>query len=168
MTELAITKDFEHATLTIQAEFDATPERVWRLWTDPRQLERWWGPPTWPATVTRFDLEPGGQALYHMTGPDGQQSHGWWEFVEIDPPTRLVFKDGFAHDDGRPNLDLPVATGTVTIEAIGAGRSRMTGVTAYPDTASLENVLAMGMEEGIRGAFSQIDALLAEDVVANG
>ncbi len=45
-------------TMTLEAEFDASPERVWQLWADPRQLERWWGPPTYPATVTTHDLRP--------------------------------------------------------------------------------------------------------------
>ena len=47
----------------------ASPERVWQLWADPRQLERWWGPPTYPATFTQHDLAPGGHVEYHMTGP---------------------------------------------------------------------------------------------------
>ena len=57
--------DLEALTLTFVTEHDAPVERVWLLWADPRQLERWWGPPGWPATVTehiyriRRKLEPG-------------------------------------------------------------------------------------------------------------
>ena len=93
--------------MTLDAEFDASPERVWQLWADPRQLERWWGPPTYPATFTAHDLRPGGRVEYHMTGPEGDQPRGYWEIVEVDPPHRLVFRDGFANDDGTPNTDLP-------------------------------------------------------------
>ena len=50
MTVTAVQKDPVNLTLTLTAEFDATPERVWELWSDPRQLERWWGPPSYPAT----------------------------------------------------------------------------------------------------------------------
>ena len=46
MTVTAVRKDPEALTMTLTAEFDASPERVWELWADPRQLERWWGPPT--------------------------------------------------------------------------------------------------------------------------
>ena len=53
MTVTAVRKDPEALTMTLDAEFDASPERVWQLWADPRQLERWWGPPTYPATVHR-------------------------------------------------------------------------------------------------------------------
>src|SRR3712207_7455265 len=55
----AVRKDLEALTLTAESEFDATPERVWQLWADPRQLERWWGPPGYPATFDKHDgLEP--------------------------------------------------------------------------------------------------------------
>jgi uncharacterized protein YndB with AHSA1/START domain len=106
MTVTAVRKDAQALTLTLDAEFDASPERVWQLWADPRQLERWWGPPTYPATVTSHDLNPGGRVEYHMTGPEGDQPKGLWEVVEVVPPHRLVFKDLFANEDGSPNTDL--------------------------------------------------------------
>lgn len=55
-----VTTDHANATCVVAAEYDADPDRVWRLWSDPRQLERWWGPPTYPATVTDHDLTAGG------------------------------------------------------------------------------------------------------------
>jgi hypothetical protein len=94
----AVRKDPQALTMTIDAEYDASPERVWQLWADPRQLERWWGPPTYPATSTRHDLAPGSRVEYHMTGPEGDQPHGYWDIVEVDPPRSLVFPDGFAND----------------------------------------------------------------------
>ena len=73
MTVTAVRKDPETLTMTLEAEFDASPDRVWQLWADPRQLERWWGPPTYPATFTKHDLAPGSRVEYHMTGPEGDQ-----------------------------------------------------------------------------------------------
>jgi uncharacterized protein YndB with AHSA1/START domain len=107
MTVTAVRKDPRALTMTIAAEFDASPERVWQLWADPRQLERWWGPPTYPATFIRHDLAPGSRVEYHMTGPEGDQPHGYWDIVEVNPPRSLVFRDGFANDNGSPNTDLP-------------------------------------------------------------
>ena len=89
MTVTAVRKDPKALTLTIAAEFDALPERVWQLWADPRQLERWWGPPTYPATFTSHDLVPGSRVEYHMTGPEGDQPHGYWDIVEVDPLARV-------------------------------------------------------------------------------
>src|SRR5919106_865098 len=107
MTVTAIRKDPQSRTMTVDAEFDASPERVWELWADPRQLERWWGPPTYPATFTKHDLAPGSRVEYHMTGPEGDQPKGYWDVLEADAPHRLVVRDGFSNDDGTPNDDMP-------------------------------------------------------------
>lgn len=163
MTVTAVRKDPEALTLTLDAEFDAPPERVWELWADPRQLERWWGPPTYPATVTSHDLRSGGRVEYHMTGPGGDQPRGYWEVVAADPPRRLAFRDGFAKADGTPDTDMPSNDVAVTITDIGTGRTRMSIETVYPDPAAMEQLLAMGMEQGLTEAVGQIDAILAEE-----
>jgi uncharacterized protein YndB with AHSA1/START domain len=165
MTVTAVEKSPEKLTMTITAEFEASPERVWQLWADPRQLERWWGPPSYPATVTAHDLAPGSRVEYHMTGPEGDQPRGFWDIVEADAPRSLVFRDGFANNDGTPNTDLPVTTARVTIEEIGDGRTRMSIDSTFPSHEAMEQVLAMGMEDGITQAVGQIDAILAEETV---
>lgn len=165
MTVTAVRKDVEHLTMTLDAEFEASPERVWQLWADPRQLERWWGPPAYPATVTAHDLRVGGRVEYHMTGPDGDQPHAYWEVLEVERPLRLLVRDGFANADGTPNSDMPLNEFEVTITDLGSGRTRMSIASVFPDTAAMEQLLAMGMEQGISEAVGQIDAILAEDAV---
>ena len=162
MTVTAVRKDPQSLTMTLEAEFDASPERVWQLWADPRQLERWWGPPTYPATFTRHHLAPGSRVEYHMTGPTGDQPHGFWEILEADAPHRLVFRDGFSHADGTPNTDLPTGEARVRIEEVGQGRTRMSIESIFPSAEAMEQVLAMGMEEGLKQAVGQIDAILSE------
>jgi len=157
-----VRKDPAALTMTLTAEFDATPERVWQLWADPRQLERWWGPPSYPATFTAHDLAPGGRVAYHMTGPTGDQPRGYWDVVEVEPPRRLVYVEGFANEDGTPNDDLPRNEGRMTIEAVDAGRTRMSIESIFPSAEAMEQILAIGMEEGLTQAVSQIDAILAE------
>jgi uncharacterized protein YndB with AHSA1/START domain len=152
--------------MTITAEFDAPVERAWKLWDDPRQLERWWGPPTYPATFVEHDLRPGGTVTYFMTGPEGDTSRGWWRIISADPPRSLVFEDGFAGEDGKPNPDMPVVTGSVQLDGIPGGRTRMTLSSKFPSLEAMEQLVSMGMEEGIRLAIGQIDAILAETVPA--
>ena len=74
MTVTSVHKDPEALTMTITAEFDATVERAWQLWADPRQLERWWGPPTYPATVVDHDLAPGGRVTLLHDRPRRRQA----------------------------------------------------------------------------------------------
>jgi uncharacterized protein YndB with AHSA1/START domain len=161
MTVISSHKDTEALTLTFVAEFDAGIERVWQVWEDPRQLERWWGPPTWPATFEQHDFVMGGSSRYFMTGPDGDKAHGWWTITAIDAPHRLEFDDGFSDDDGEPLATMEPTHVVVTIEARGDG-SRMTIVTTFTNAKQLEQILAMGMEEGMRLALGQIDSLVAD------
>ena len=166
MTVTAVRKDPQSRTMTLEAEFDASPERVWQLWADPRQLERWWGPPGYPATFTDLDLRPGGRAAYYMTTPEGDKPAGYWDILEVDPPRGFRARDGFANADGSPNTEMGSGEMNVTIEELGEGRTRMSIENVFPDTATMEQLLAMGQEEGMIGALGQIDAILAEDSVA--
>jgi|RhiMetdeSRZDD1v2_1073273.scaffolds.fasta_scaffold942365_2 uncharacterized protein YndB with AHSA1/START domain len=162
MTVTAVRKDPERLTLTIEAEFEASAERVWQLWADPRQLERWWGPPTYPATFTKHDLTPGSRVAYQMTVPTGDQAHGYWDILEVDPPRRILLRDGFANPDGTPNPDLPITTIRVGIEEVARGRTRMTIESVFPSAEAMEQILATGTDEGLTLAVGQIDAILAE------
>jgi uncharacterized protein YndB with AHSA1/START domain len=146
MTVISTDKNPEALSLTLVAEFDAGMERVWKLFEDPRQLERWWGPPTYPATFYRHEFVPGGKASYYMTSPEGEKSHGWWEFTSMDAPRRLEFNDGFADSDGNPTGE----------------RTRMTMLSTFESEEQLEQMLQMGMEEGLKEAVGQIDGILAE------
>lgn len=154
-------KDAKTLTFTIVAEFDATVERVWQIWEDPRQLERWWGPPSWPATFERHDFVPGGTVNYFMTGPDGEKSRGWWRITAIAAPTRLEFDDGFADENGDPVGEMGQTHAVVTLEAV-EDRTRMTTVSHFESAEQLEQMLEMGMEEGLKQAMGQIDAILAD------
>lgn len=160
MTVIDVRKDPQDLTLTFVAEFDAPVERVWEVWADPRRLERWWGPPTWPATFVEHQFVVGGRSRYYMTGPEGEKAGGWWQITAIDAPHRLEFDDGFAGEDGEPDTEMPTIHAVVTLEATGAG-TRMTTVSTFTSLEDLEKLTAMGMEEGMREAMGQIDAVLA-------
>jgi uncharacterized protein YndB with AHSA1/START domain len=161
MTVTSVDKDAEALAMAIVSEFDAPIERVWQVWADPRQLEQWWGPPTYPATFEEYDLTPGGRCTYFMTGPDGNKSHGWWRVVAVDPPNRLEFENGFADASGAPNPDMPVMTMRVMLAERNGGGTRMTINTSFASVDDMEQILDMGHEEGMTAAIGQIDALLA-------
>ncbi|MGO4491996.1 SRPBCC domain-containing protein [Arthrobacter sp. 2YAF22_2] len=161
MTVISSVKNLEALSLSVVAEFDAGVERVWQIWEDPRLLERWWGPPSWPATFEKHDFVPGGEATYFMTGPDGEKARGWWKFVAIEAPHRLEFDDGFSDADGVPVADKGTIHGVVTLEPIG-DRTRMTVHSTFEAEEQMEEIVAMGMEEGMNQALGQVDAILAE------
>ncbi|MFN8018877.1 MAG: SRPBCC domain-containing protein [Acidimicrobiales bacterium] len=160
MTVTATTKDVEQLTLTIDAEFDAPVARTWEVWADPRKLERWWGPPSHPATVVDHDLSPGGAVRYYMTSPEGDRYHGWWEVTSVEAPTALTFRDGFADGDGNPNPDMPVSLVRVTLSPRDGGGTSMRIHTTFPSADAMAQLIQMGMEEGMALALGQIDVLL--------
>lgn len=160
MPVVSVTKDEHALTLSLVADYGVPPARVWQLWADPRQLERWWGPPTWPATFEQHDFTVGGESTYFMTGPDGEKARGWWRFTALDEPKSLEIEDGFSDDTGAPNPAMPTMRMRVDIEETGSG-SRMTITTYYRDAKEMAQLVEMGMVEGITGAAGQIDSLLA-------
>ncbi|MFM1724221.1 SRPBCC domain-containing protein [Rhodococcus sp. PAM 2766] len=155
-----VTHDLETRTLTITADFAAPVARIWQVYADPRQLEKVWGPPTYPATVVDHALEPGGRVTYYMTGPDGEKFAGYWEISTVDEPRSFAFADGFADEDFTPNPELPVSQNVYTFTEHDGG-TRATYTSTYETAEGLQQVLDMGVIEGATSAINQIDVLLA-------
>lgn len=161
MPTTSVHTDPEELTMTLVAEFPVPVERLWGAFADPRQLERFWGPPGFPATFTSFDLRPGGLAHYRMTSPQNERFLSMWEISEVDAPRRIVFRDLFATEDGDVDESMPGSETVLSFESVDAG-SRVTVVTAFASSADLDQLVEMGMQEGYTQAFGQLDAVLAD------
>ena len=157
----SVTRDTEALTLRVVADFSAPVDRLWEAYVDPRQLERFWGPPTFPATFTRHDAAAGGRSAYTMKGPDGETHGGYWEWVSVEPLKGFQVRDGFTTPDGEPNPELPSMRMEFAFEGTDDG-SRVTTTTYFDSLPELEQLLEMGMEQGMREAMGQMDAVLAD------
>ncbi|MFK5632963.1 MULTISPECIES: SRPBCC domain-containing protein [unclassified Ornithinimicrobium] len=155
-----VTHDLDARTITIVADFAEPVERVFEVYADPRQLERVWGPPDYPATVVDHELAPGGRVTYYMTGPEGEKFCGYWRVETVDRPSGFTFLDGFADEDFTPSPDLPESHNAFAFTEHDGG-TRATYVSTYASAEALQQVLAMGVLEGASGAINQIDDLLA-------
>ena len=160
MTLTSVDKDVDGLSLTLTADFDAPLERVWQLWADPRQLERWWGPPTHPATFERHDLTPGGEVAYFMTGPAGERIRGWWRVSAVQPPTELDFTDGFADQHGAPTAS-PVTRVAVRLAAHGGG-TRMVLRFTSESREHMERLERGGAFAVFPQSIGQMDVVLLE------
>jgi uncharacterized protein YndB with AHSA1/START domain len=160
MSVTNVDTDHDNLTITVIADFDASIDQVWELWSDPRKLERWWGPPGYPATFERHDLTPGGEAAYFMTGPDGERSWGMWRVTTLDPPSSLEFTDAFADPDGTPIADMPAHKVRVRLTEHGAG-TRMEMRSTFESREDMAKLVSTGMVEGLKQAIGQMDSLLA-------
>ncbi|MFK4761481.1 SRPBCC domain-containing protein [Microbacterium sp. ZW T5_45] len=156
-----IITDAENLTMTVIADLAAPVDRVWNAYTDPEQLNRFWGPPGWPATFTKWDATVGGTAHYTMHGPRGEKASGRWEFLRIDAPHSFEVLDAFADEDGTPDENLPSMRMVFTFEATADG-TRMVNTSHFSSAEALEQVVQMGAVEGTRLAMSQLDAVLQD------
>ena len=151
MTVVGVDKDPAGRTLRITSEFGAPPARVWRMWSDPRRLERWWGPPEFPATVTEHDLRPDGRVALFVIGPDGGRRDASWRVTAVEEPTGLAFE---LHDP-----DFPPIAMRVRISPSGAG-SRMVIEASFPTDEAMDRLLSIGFAEGRSAAVAQLDHAL--------
>ncbi|WP_036320486.1 SRPBCC family protein, partial [Microbacterium indicum] len=156
-----VEKDLDALTMTITADFPVPVSRLWDAYADPRQLERFWGPPSWPASFRTHEVEVGSRSDYVMTGPDGETSAGFWTFLAVDEGRSFTVRDGFSGEDGEPNAEMPTMEITFAFSETPTG-SRLVTETRFGSREELEQLLAMGMEEGTREAMGQIDGVLAE------
>jgi uncharacterized protein YndB with AHSA1/START domain len=161
MTVWSVDKNPEAKTMVITAEFTAPVALVWQLWADPRLLERWWGPPGYPATFEQHDLRAGGTITYSMSGEDDERFDGTWNVVEVDAPIRLVVEDAIVEPDGTPSDGNSMTRMEIDIAAAG-DKTRMILTTHFHSIEGMQQSIAMGVEEGLKAGMAQMDALLAD------
>jgi uncharacterized protein YndB with AHSA1/START domain len=161
MSVTSVEKDPKSLTLTVTTDLDATVERAWQLWADPRQFEQWWGPPGYPVTVVDHDLRAGGRITFFMVGAESERHDSTWEVITADPPGHLELRDADVDENGIPNDGNSMTALIITINARSGGGAVMAIRTHFDSQAGMEQVLAMGFEEGMRSLFSRIEAVLA-------
>ncbi len=159
MSVTNVDTDYDNLSITVIADFEAPIDQVWELWSDPRKLERWWGPPRYPASFERHDLTPGGEVTYVMTGPEGDTHRGVWRVRAVEPPASLEFTDAFADTDGTPIADMPAGKVKVQLTEREGG-TRMEMHLRFESREDMERVVNMGTVEGLQQAVSQMDVLL--------
>jgi uncharacterized protein YndB with AHSA1/START domain len=143
-------------TIVITRELRAPAHIVFRAWTEPELLRRWWAPASLGAELVECDADVrvGGSYRY-VTRADGQDATFFGEYLEVTPPSRLVYTQIFA-----PMAELGAAHITVTFEQRGA-HTLLTSRERYPSAEVRDVVLASGMEHGMRETMELLDALVA-------
>ena len=158
----SVSKDPEALTMTVVAEFPVPVQRLWDAYADPRQLEKFWGPPDYPSTFIRHDFAEGGRSDYYMTGPDGEPQPGaYWKFLSIVPGKSFEVEDGFSEPEGTEYAAVPPMRMAFTFEPTPDG-VRMSTVTHFASAEALAATLGMGIEEGMKAAMGQMDEVLAD------
>ena len=146
--------------LTVTRAFDAPLALVWSAWTEAELLDQWWAPKPWQSKTKSMAFREGGTRLYAMVGPEGEEHWGITTYTSIHQPTSFSGEDAFCDSDGLINADFPVATFLNQFEANG-NETIVTIETAYDSEEQLQQVIAMGMKEGLSLAFEHLDEVLS-------
>lgn len=136
---------------------EASPERLFRCWTEPGLIKRWFTPPPWETIHAEVDLRPGGSSLVVMRGPDGTETPAPGVYLEVVTNERLVFTDAFA-EAWRPS-SRAFMVGTITFEAEGERRTRYTARVRHWTAEATAEHEAMGFHPGWGVATDQLEAL---------
>ncbi len=143
--------------LVFERTFDAPREQVWRAFTDPERIPRWWGPHGTTTVVAEMDVRPGGKWRYVSSAPDRDDVTFFGEYLEIDPPSG--FKWTFMFDvEGMGPQGGPE---TFTFEDVG-GKTKVTSIGHMGSIEILEGALATGMVGGALETWDRLAAMLAE------
>lgn len=97
---MARAKENREEGLIVTRVFNAPRELVWKAWTDPEEVKKWWGPKGFTSPVCKVDLRVGGEYLTCMRSPEGKDFWSKGVYREIIPPERLVMTDSFADEHG--------------------------------------------------------------------
>jgi uncharacterized protein YndB with AHSA1/START domain len=150
--------------VVIEREFDAPRELVWKVWTEPKHVEQWWGPRGYETRVTDVDMRVGGKWNYVMIGPDGTQYPANGVFSEIVPPEKIVttheFGDKF--DEIMPHADLPMGFVTTAIFDDLGDRTRLTLRMAHASPEDRKKHENLGVVAGWNSSFECMDEYLVE------
>ena len=145
--------------LVMTRVFDAPRALVWKAWTDPVHLARWWGPRMFTNPVCEVDPRPGGAIRIHMQGPDGSVYPMSGTFVEVVEPERLIYTAGALHDEsGTPGLE---THNTVTFDEHDGKTTLTQRIVVTRATAEAADALA-GMEIGWSQSLDRLAELLAQ------
>lgn len=150
-----VATDGAERTIVASRTFDAPRERVFRAFTEPGQLARWWGPRGWGTETRTLDLRPGGSWHYCMTGPDGMESWGLGTYQEVTPPSRLVYTDAFSDAEGNVSAGMPQTTIVIEFAEEG-GRTTVTSSTRFATDEDIQMVLKMGVIEGLTQTWDRL------------
>lgn len=151
--------DKEKNQIQVKREFAAARALVWDAYTKSDILDQWWAPKPWSARTKSMDFKEGGIWLYAMVSPEGEEHWGKMEYKTINPKDYFQAVDGFCDADGNLNPELPRATWDMNFDDKGE-HTLVTNVTTYPDLAQLEQVIQMGIKEGLTMALENLDAVL--------
>lgn len=149
----------ENKTITIKRAFAAERATVWDAYTKAELLDQWWAPKPWKAKTKSMEFKEGGQWLYAMVGPNGEEHWSVAQYEVITPIERFTGKDAFSDANGKIDPAMPQSKWDVRFIDKGQA-TEVNYAISYDDLAQLEATIEMGFREGMTIAMEGLDTLL--------
>ncbi|WP_263416372.1 SRPBCC domain-containing protein [Terriglobus albidus] len=157
----------ETERLVVTRVFDAPRELVWKAWTNPEYVMKWWGPKGFTCPVCKMDFRVGGKFLYCMKSPDGQEFWNGGEYHEIVPYEKIVSSMYFSDPDGNrvepeqlgiKHEVIEDAHDVILFEDLGNGRTKVT----FIGNETMQDAMESGQLEGMKQILDKAAAVVAE------
>lgn len=147
--------------LMLERVVDVPPELVWKAWTTPEMMKKWFTPAPWTTPEVEIDLRPGGIFRNVMESPEGERMNNGGSFLEVVPNERLVWTSALlpGFRPAPPRTDFPHFTAAILLAAEGRG-TRYTAVVMHPTEAGCKQHESMGFHDGWGTALDQLVALV--------
>ena len=160
-TQTRISKDFKNRKLTVNREFDAPLNLVWKAWTESELLDQWWAPKPWVAKTKSLKFKDGGQWHYAMIGTEGEAIWCIGEFSAISPEKSFQATSSFCDERGIINADSPTMYWKTNFRAMGS-ETLVEVEISFTKEGDMEKIIATGFETGFTAALGNLDELLAK------
>ena len=162
----ATSTQYKDTDIVITREFIAPRQLVWDVWTQPKHIEKWFGPKGFDTRVEKMDFKVGGRAIYVMVGPDGTEYPASGTYKEIVPIEKIVttdeFGDGFDEIEAMKDVDLPQGMVTTYLFDDLGERTKLTLITSHPTVEDKQKHEAMGVVDGWNSSLDKAEEYFAE------
>jgi len=159
--QFEFTVDKPNKTVNVKREFAADKNAVWSAWTEKEILDKWWAPKPWKADTKSMDFREGGQWLYAMRGPEGEEHWSFSDYTSISPKDNFQFSDGFCNSEGNVNDEMPKSEWNIDFKDLG--NSTLVDIKIkYGSLKDLEAFIQMGFKEGFAMAMENLDEIFAK------
>lgn len=167
MSETKFTIQDDKRTLVVERVFSAPRHNVWQAWTTPELFAQWWGPKGWKTEVKKMEFSEGGELHYGMKCEDpdqkdwyGKYSWGLSTYHSIKPEDGFDYDDAFCDENAVVTPGMPVLK--ISMQFIEEGEfTRVVSTSVFDQAADLEQVIAMGMKEGLTQTWDRLEELVS-------
>lgn len=166
MNETIFTVIEAQKQMIAQRDFNAPLNLVWRAWTEAELLDKWWAPKPWKAKTKRRDFSEGGEWLYCMQGPNGEEHWGITQYLKIVFEEFFDATDAFCDEEGTINNELPGTEWHVVFTETNSG-TRVDVTTTFTSEEAIKQLIEMGVKEGTKMAHNNLDEVLEELLAIN-